>query len=396
MLVTLLLSFSISHAAVQTYTGVGEYTMSEFETIDIAKERAKLYAERNAQEQAGFFVQSSSTVKNSKLTKDEINTVTCGIISVIETSYKTLSDDDSKNVTVQATVKANIDSDEINKWFDKDIQKRSILLVQNRELKKAIDKQEKTILNLKKQISKVKTKKDKENLAKKYSEADKQFLSNHKIEEGNKFYVDGNFMNALSCYDEAINLDPNNYLAYSNRSVIFLDNSAFDKTIQDCDKAVKLNPDFVLSYYNRAVAYQGKQDFEKSIADYKKTLELDPNFAAVYNNLGLICYAAQEFDTAMNVFNKGIEISPDFPELYNNRNLVYVALKDFNRALEDCNKAIQLKPDYAEAWYNRGNIYYYLNNYQQALKNYNKALELNPNFSQASYNRDVVRGLINN
>ena len=41
---------SIAHAEVKTYEGVGEYVMSDFETPDTAKQRAKVRAEQNAQE----------------------------------------------------------------------------------------------------------------------------------------------------------------------------------------------------------------------------------------------------------------------------------------------------------------------------------------------------------
>lgn len=39
-----------SSAEIVNYDGMGEYIMSDFETPDVAKQRAKLYAERNAQE----------------------------------------------------------------------------------------------------------------------------------------------------------------------------------------------------------------------------------------------------------------------------------------------------------------------------------------------------------
>ena len=392
VLFTLLTFSSFAHAEIQTYTGVGEYVMSDFETLDVAKQRAKLYAERNAQEQAGVFVESASTVINSQLTKDEINTMTSGIISVIQTDYETLPD--GKNILIRATIKANIDSDEINKWLNKDVQERSTLVTQNQELKKAVENQEKLIADLKSQLANVKTQQDKDDLAKEYTAADNKFLSNQKVEEGNNFYSKGELSKAISSYDEAIKLDPDNYLAYTNRSVVYLDQQLFDKTIEDCDKAIAIKNDFVLSYYNRAVAYQNKGDLEKSLADYKKTLELDSKFTAAYNNLGFLCYNAKEFDVALKIFNKGIEINPNFAELYNNRSLIFAEMKEFNKVIEDCNKAIQLKPGFAEAWYNRGNAYFYLNDYQQALTNYEKALEINPNFTQAANNRNVVLSII--
>ena len=75
---------SIAHAEVKTYTGTGEYLMSDGETMDIAKQGAKMHAIRNAQEQAGIFLSSRSEVKNGKLTKDEIETFTVGVVKVGE------------------------------------------------------------------------------------------------------------------------------------------------------------------------------------------------------------------------------------------------------------------------------------------------------------------------
>ena len=43
----------VANAEVKTYTGEGEYLMNDFETPEVAKQRAKARAEQNAQEQAG-------------------------------------------------------------------------------------------------------------------------------------------------------------------------------------------------------------------------------------------------------------------------------------------------------------------------------------------------------
>ena len=54
----LMFTTSTVNAELKTYTGTDEYVMSEFETIDIAKQRAKQKAERNAQEKAGVYINS--------------------------------------------------------------------------------------------------------------------------------------------------------------------------------------------------------------------------------------------------------------------------------------------------------------------------------------------------
>ena len=50
----------VAHAEIQTCTGTGDYIMPKDGTPESAQEKAKLYAERNALEQAGVFIGSLS------------------------------------------------------------------------------------------------------------------------------------------------------------------------------------------------------------------------------------------------------------------------------------------------------------------------------------------------
>ena len=388
MLMGLFISLSVAQAQVQTYTGVGEYFMSDLENMEIAKQRAKLYAQRDAQEQAGVYVESRTEVVNSQVTKDEINTITNGIINIIDTKYETSPQDDG--TLIRATVKANIDSNQIIDYLNRPADDRSTLVAQNQKLQKSIEDQELTIAELKNKIKNLTNPQDRSEMIKAFTVADDNFLSNQKINEGNRFYINNNLDKALESFTEAIKLNPNSALAYCNRSVIYFDREDYEKALSDANKAVELDPTYALSYYNRGITNQNLQNYEQAVEDYNKAIELDPNLLAPYNNRGLILYAAQYYAYALNDFNKVIELNPNFAIAYNNRNLIHVALKDFNSALSDVNKAIELKPDYAEAYYNRGNVYFYLHQYQKSIEDYDKAIELNPDFSQAKHNREVV------
>ena len=78
---------STANAEVKTYTGEGEYLMSDFETPDVAKQRAKARAEQNASEQAGIFLESYSHMKNFELLDDEIITISSGILKILDVQY---------------------------------------------------------------------------------------------------------------------------------------------------------------------------------------------------------------------------------------------------------------------------------------------------------------------
>ena len=106
---------SIAHAEIKNYSGTGEYIMSEYETIDVAKQRAKQKAARNAQEQAGVFVSSYTKIKNHQVSEDEIIAITNGILKIFDVQENLIPQDEGKNILIQVTIKASIDSDKIKK-----------------------------------------------------------------------------------------------------------------------------------------------------------------------------------------------------------------------------------------------------------------------------------------
>ena len=141
------------HAEIKIYEGSGEYVMSEFETLDVAKQRAKQKAERNAQEQAGVFVSSYTRVKNAQVQEDEIIAITNGILKIVDVQEQLLPQSDRKSILIRVTIKAKIDTDDVNKWLEKGIEQRAELARQNDELRKAIAEQDKKIAELQKHVA---------------------------------------------------------------------------------------------------------------------------------------------------------------------------------------------------------------------------------------------------
>ena len=77
----------VAHAEIMTYEGTGEYIMSDFETPDVAKQRAKVRAEQHAVEQAGVYVKSYTKTVNHMVEADEVTTIANTIIKIIDEKY---------------------------------------------------------------------------------------------------------------------------------------------------------------------------------------------------------------------------------------------------------------------------------------------------------------------
>ena len=278
----------VAHAEIKTYEGIGEYVMSDFETPDVAKQRAKVRAEQNAQEQAGVYVSGYTKVNNLQVTDDEVIVITNGIMSVIETTYEKKFGTDDTTIYI-AKIKANINTDDVDKWLEKGIQERSALAAQNQELQKAIEEQNKQIEELKRQLAGKNSDTDIDKLKVEISNVDNAFMSNQNVETGNRYYFNGNYDSAVYSYTQAIELNPQNTIAYRNRGSAYANLHEYNRAANDFSKAIELNPNNESAYIGRGAAYIYLQEYNKAIADLTKAISLNPHNSMSYYNRA-ICY----------------------------------------------------------------------------------------------------------
>lgn len=78
----------------------------------------------------------------------------------------------------------------------------------------------------------------------------------------------------ISASSQVLQIDPDNVIAYINRSAAYLQKGSFQKAISDCDQALKVDPDYSMAFNNRGYALErlGKQN--DAVKDYKKACSL--------------------------------------------------------------------------------------------------------------------------
>ena len=371
-----------SRAEIKTYEGTDEYIMSEFETIDIAKQRAKQKAERAAQEKAGVYISSYTETKNLMLVKDEVVAIACGIISVTDVHYDVTPLENANGFLIRATVKANIDTDDVNKYLDKSTQEKSAIVIQNKELQAAVAAQDEQISKLKDQIKrltaegKLSGQREREQITQEVAAEDKIFQSNLKLEEAQKNFYNRNYEASIKLCDEAIKLNPNSARAYGGRGGAYGVLNQPQQTIADCTKAIELDPNYAQAYNNRGAAYGNLRNFQQALNDFNKAIELDPTLALAYNNRGGTLLFLGNGAQAFADFNKAIELEPKLDLAYANRGLYYFSMKNFSSAVADLDKAIELNPKLAAAYHFRGMSYQSMGQFAKAQADFAKAKEL--------------------
>ena len=354
---------AIAHAEIKPYEGVGEYYMSDFETFEVAQQRAKQRAEQNACEQAGVYVKSFSRTKNFELDENIIETMTSGILKILDVQYHR-ENFDNNTTLIRATIKAQIDSNDVLKWLNKNDDEKSELVAQMEALRKANAEQERQIAELKKQLAEVKTSQDKERITQAFAEEDKIFLSNQKVEEAMKFREKGSYDEAIKLLKEALELNPNNddakyWLAnvYSLRAYDYWESEKYEQAIQDLTESLKLEPDDY-HYFIRGRLYIANKQYKQAIQDFDKLIRSEPD-EDLYMARGMAYGGLKQYEQAIQDLNKSIELRDDNYGAYLVRGSIYFLLKEYERAIQDLDRALE---DFNNGYgYNRDN--YNLNNY---------------------------------
>lgn len=85
----------------------------------------------------------------------------------------------------------------------------------------------------------------------------------------------GEYAVALSDYDRAVTLKPDNAVAFLNRGRTHYNLKDYPKAEADFDKSIELDPKDSKAYYNRGLLNESLGELEKALADYQKAVDLD-------------------------------------------------------------------------------------------------------------------------
>nr|GEY51285.1 inactive TPR repeat-containing thioredoxin TTL3-like [Tanacetum cinerariifolium] len=87
----------------------------------------------------------------------------------------------------------------------------------------------------------------------------KKAMASHDVEEvknaGNELYKRGNFTEALSLYDRAIMISPDNAACRSNRAAALTVLGRLGEAVRECEEAVRLNPGYQRAHQRSASLY---------------------------------------------------------------------------------------------------------------------------------------------
>jgi len=287
----------------------GKYVMGDLDSKKDAKALALIEAKRLALEQAGTYIASSTEVRNFQLSKDQINTLASGIMSV-----EVLKEDwklSGENMVVTIQIRATIDTSNL---------KDKISRMQEGEGTENYKEIQNQLAVLQKELSELKAQRQKEaaagakepptkELQEKHEDIVKRMSALEYVEKGNGALATQRWKDALDVFDRAVTVNAVMVDAYAGKS-------------------------FALYMLRRP---------EEALASADKGLEIDPLSP---RNLGVKALILKDrpdqVDIALGLINKALHIAPGSQRLYRIRGEVYIKMKRPRLAQADFAAACKL------------------------------------------------------
>ena len=133
---------------------------------------------------------------------------------------------------------------------------------------------------------------------------------------GSLAYERGDYKDAITDYDIAIDKDPNYAEAYYLRGLTRRSLKQQKESIVDLDDAIRLNSSHAEAYYERGAAEYNLQQHEEAIVDFTEVVRLESKHAKAYYLRGAAKYSLERYEEAIVDFDEAIRLNPEHTNAY--------------------------------------------------------------------------------
>jgi tetratricopeptide (TPR) repeat protein len=211
-------------------------------------------------------------------------------------------------------------------------------------------------------------------------------LAEELCRKGYSFSINGEDQKAIQFFQQAIEKDPNNKMAWNGLGYCHVGLNNPKAAIQAYQQAIKTDPTDDNLHFNLANFYTELGRQKEAIDSYQRVISLNPNSEPAYFKLGVIYTQLGRLAEGKAAFEKVIQLNPDAAPAYFNIAIAYTRLGRYHEAINANKEVLRIKPNYAPAYINLGLVYGKLGRSDEELNAYKEAIRVDPDNISAHYN----------
>ena len=204
----------------------------------------------------------------------------------------------------------------------------------------------------------------------------------------NKMTMDGS-LQAVSCFQQALDIDPNFALAHMGIAESYMLNGwvpsseSYRRSKASVTRALELDADLGEAHATLGfIKTHFERDWAGAEEEYRRAIELSPNSATVHHFYASHLLARGQAEDYLREITLAKELDPLSPMISADAGVYYILKKEYHRALEEFKKVALVFPDFHPAHSFAADAYVYEGMYPEAIAEYQKALSLSKRHSR--------------
>jgi tetratricopeptide (TPR) repeat protein len=180
-------------------------------------------------------------------------------------------------------------------------------------------------------------------------EADLEFSSGLFVWDiGNSLLKFKHYEEAVTSYDRALNINPEDDSAWSNRGVALDILKRYEEVVTSFDRALDINPEDDSAWSNRGVALGNLERYEEAVTSFDRALKINPENDSAWSNRGVALANLERYEEAVTSYDRALKINPEDDSAWYNLACCFALQNQIESVLENLTKAIALNPKYRE------------------------------------------------
>ena len=191
-----------------------------------------------------------------------------------------------------------------------------------------------------------------------------------------EFEKSGNMVESMKCYDQIIEINSNESMAWRGKGLIWNIRGKYDSAIACFDKAIEIDPDDTL-------AQKCKQDSlkiieqENTYESERKEFELEDKFFKLKKK----CFdliIERNYEDAVVCIDEALRTHPNDADLWSSKGDALTEINREEEGLQCYDKSLEIDPDNPKVWGQKGMQLLVLNRLDEATICIDKSLEIDP------------------
>ena len=195
---------------------------------------------------------------------------------------------------------------------------------------------------------------------------------------------------ALSNYDQALKLDPDNFEILFPKVLLLYRIGQFEESLQTIEKAIDLQPEHPEVWYYNGIILEKMERYEEALITLDTDLLVDNEDLKSWNAKAAILLKLERINEAIKAFDEIIRLDPNDIYSWTNKLKLLKKMERNEEALDTIDEILKHNPIDIDMLNNKGFILYKLKRYEEAINCYDKILTFNPNDERIKKIKDIT------